>query len=335
MNNRKVSEWESFVTEKGDFRRPVSVDNFIVPTNLYVEKEDNCQHEKFCKGTDEYKPIECEMYCWKLIWDKKQGNKKVISPNSQLLPDFLKLANASSHEEFAFQVNWFANKWGVLNLCEEHQVPVSHDRNCKPSIPYLKIEARFTDAKKLTKDKRIYSESLDIWRYYARFAKAMMNIAVRLHNNKIGLDEDWQILIHYEHVGESFIKERNKALSNANKNEEEKLCKFERILIVDVVNTWLTLADLHPMMQWDDKNIKIVFKPSSSAYGSLFANIALQFMMSIGQQTSLAVCTGCGSHYTPLRKPAIGRNCFCEQCRIDGVPAKYAMRASRRRQRGS
>lgn len=319
MKKSEVRGWEiATYTDEGKSNRPAATSVFSFPAKFYVEKDD-CVRPYFCEA-------DCDLFCWKLKWNKADSERKTISLTGEVLVEFIRLADEDSPQEFARKVESFAQKWGNLDLCKEHHMPASHNYNCEPSIPHKKVVLRPAGVSNVTKRNEIYSESLSGWREYAIFAKSLLNIAANLQEGKLGEDKDWNNLHSYGHLGWSHTKKRKE------ESYQERLFQFEQKLIADGVNHWLALGNLRPEIKWNDTEIIINFK-SASAYGSLFAYLALQLMLIIGKQDGLAICSTCGTPYVPKRKPDNKKRRFCLQCRKSGKPQTLASADYRNRKK--
>ena len=310
MKRDDIFTWQTIMsTEDGDVNHPAATFTFDIPVGLYVEK-DRC--ERICCTA-----IGCDCFCWKLKWNKTNSQHKTVSPNNELLIDFVSLANESVPQDFAKKVESFAQKWGNLDLCEEHQTPASHNYNCKPSISHKKVTLRPVDSSNALEEDLICSENLSAWHKFAVFAKSLLNIAANLQQGSYGKDKDWQNLHSIGFIGWSHVKEKKK------ESYRENLLEFEQKLIADAVNSLLVIGNLRPEIRWQNNQIITVFK-SASSYGSLSANLALQIMLAVGKQKGLAICSTCGVPYTPNRKPASNRRRFCSQCYDSGKPQALA-----------
>lgn len=307
---KEVSAWEMIVyTEKGDANRSTATKSFDFPAELYTEKEE-CERQ-YCNETA------CDLFCWKLKWNKKSSKRKSILLTGEVFPEFIRLSNENKPERFARNVEMFAQKWGNLDLCKEHQIPASHNYNCVPSISHKTVVLRSVNSSDISEKNEIYGESLSAWRDYSVFAKSLLNIAANLQEEKLGKDNDWQDLHSIGFLGWSHAEKRKE------KGYQKNLLQFEKILVTDGVNQWLALGNLRPEIEWQNNAIIINFK-SASPYGSLFAYLALQLLLAVGQQDGLAICSACGMAYIPKRKPASNKRRFCFQCNDSGKPQALA-----------
>jgi hypothetical protein len=85
---------------------------------------------------------------------------------------------------------------------------------------------------------------------------------------------------------------------------------FEKSLIADGVNSWLTSGGVQPKLSWNASRPIISFvcpKP----YGKLYANLAIQLMMAVSQVDAVAVCSACGQSYMPKRRPKSNQRRYC------------------------
>ena len=107
-----------------------------------------------------------------------------VRTTRDFLHRFLKLADAP-----AKNIETFARRFGVLAICQDHGLPVSHQEGCLP----LGFAADC-------------HEPLRHWREYAARMRAVHEIARELRAGRIGQDSDWWIL--YPHF------EKNQPFSN-------------------------------------------------------------------------------------------------------------------------
>ena len=163
-----------------------------------------------------------------------------------------------------------------------------------------------------------YSEPLELWRHYARQARALLNIAARLHRDEPGELAEWQA-----------VYARQPLMDQA---QLEKLAgapvESQRFFVEMAVNEWLKMASVQPEFQWRYGSPRITLSGAG-----LFPALALQLMAAIARTDGLALCTGCGSPYTPKRRPRTGTRHYCQECRDAGVPQRDAARDYRARRR--
>jgi hypothetical protein len=247
----------------------------------------------------------------------------LITPSKGMLEEFVALADADENKYLEY-----ACKWGLLELCKEHFEPTNHNYNCEPVVPSRMVVFGTTDKAAKEHRETLLSEGEPIWawRNQARFARALLNIAARLHQGEVGSDEDWNIL-HYDEAG--FL-----GWNHAEKRKEKNFSDiaFEKSLIADGVNTyWLGSGGVQPRVYWKASRPFITFE-CLKPYGKLFANLAIQLMMAISQIDSLAICSVCGQSYMPKRRPKHDQRRYCPDCKkvaLRDAAADYRRRKSR------
>jgi len=231
----------------------------------------------------------------------------LITPSKGRLEEFVDLADADESKYLEY-----ACRWGLLELCREHHEPVNHNYNCEPIVPSRTIVFGTTDKAAKAHRETLLSEGepISAWRNHVRFARALLNIAARLHEGEIGSDEDWNTL-HFDEagfLGWDFASERRKAKTFPDINHEKSL-------IADGVNTyWLGSGGVQPRIYWNASRPTITFE-CPKPYGKLYANLAIQLMRAISQVDSLAVCSACGQSYMPRRRPKTNQRRYCSDCK--------------------
>lgn len=256
----------------------------------------------------------------KLSREAKKG--VLITPSKGMLEEFVALADADESKFLKY-----ACKWGLLDLCKEHHAPTSHNKDCKPIVAYR--THFFGTTKKAGKEhyEKLLSEGepISAWTDYAQFARAILNIAARLHAGRIGTDEDWDTL-HFDRagfLGWDYAKERHKSKTFPDLDREKSL-------IAHGVNYWLVCGDARPGVSWNASRPKIAFE-CPQPYGKLFANLAIQLMMAVSQIDSLAICSVCGQSYMPIRRPKNNQRRYCPDCKkvaLRDASADYRRRKS-------
>jgi len=230
----------------------------------------------------------------------------LITPSKGMLEEFVALADADENKYLEY-----ACRWGLLELCKEHYEPTNHNYNCEPIVPSRMIVLGTTDKAANEHRKTLLSagEPIWAWRNKAQFARALLSIATRLHDGKIGSDEDWKTL-HFDEAG--FL-----GWDHAEKRKDKNFSDidFEKSLIADGVNTyWLGSGGVQPRVYWKASRPIITFE-CPKPYGKLFANLAIQLMMAISQLDSVAICSACGQSYKPQRRPKNNQRRYCPTCK--------------------
>lgn len=231
----------------------------------------------------------------------------LITPSKGMLEEFVALADADENKYLEY-----ACRWGVLDLCKDHHTVTNHNYNCEPIVPYRMAVFGTTDKPAKEHRKKLLSEGepISAWRDYARFAKALLNIAARLHEGELGSDEDWETL-HFDEAG--FLG-WNHAERRKDKDFPD-LHSYEKSLVVDGVNTyWLGSGGVQPRIYWKASRPTITFE-CPKPYGKMFANLAILLMMAISQLDSVAICSACGQSYKPQRRPKSSQRRYCPNCK--------------------
>jgi hypothetical protein len=256
----------------------------------------------------------------KLSRDVKRG--VLINPSKGMLEDFVALADADEHKYLEY-----ACRWGLLDLCKEHYAPTSHNNNCEPIVP-SRTHVFVTTARAAEEHRETLlseGEPISAWRDYARFARALLNIAARLHQEEIGTDEDWRTL-HFDESGFLGIDYSAKRREGTTFPDLDR----EKSLIASGVNFWLESGAVQPRVSWNTSRPVVTFE-CPKPYGKLFANLAIQLMMVVSQVASVAICSACGRSYMPKRRPKINQRRYCPSCTKEKVPQRDAAIDYRRR----
>lgn len=249
------------------------------------------------------------------------GRGVLITPSKGMLEEFVALADADEYKYLEY-----ACRWGLLELCKEHHEPTNHNYNCEPIVPSRMVVLGPTNKASREHRENLLSqgEPISAWRCFAQFARAVLNIAARLHEGEMGSDEDWRTL-HYDRagfLGQDYAAERRKRAIFPDLD-------FEKSLIADGVNTyWLGSGGVQPRVYWKANRPIITFE-CPKPYGKLFANLAIQLMMALSQIDAVALCSACGQSYSPKRRPKSTQRRYCPSCK--GVAQRDASADYRRR----
>jgi hypothetical protein len=229
----------------------------------------------------------------------------LVTPSRGMLEEFVALADAEENKYLEY-----ACRWGLLELCKEHFAPTSHNHNCEPIIPFRTTVLGPTEKAFKEHLEKLLSEGepLRAWRKYARYARALLNIAARLHTGELGSDEDWKTL-HFDRAG--FL-----GWNHAEKRKEKNFSdiNFEKSLVATGVNNWLESGGVQPKVSWKASRPIVTFE-CPKPYGKLFANLAIQLMMAVSQVDAVAICSACGQSYMPRRRPKKNQRRYCPNCK--------------------
>jgi hypothetical protein len=216
-----------------------------------------------------------------------------------MLSQFVRLVNAPPQA-----IELYAKRWGVLEICE-HNMPASHWTWCAP---------RCTG--------RVCWEPLEVWRYYARNAKAVLMMAAQLHTSRRGSPEVWRTIF------EPSPSPLPDGWEEARTELEHHKGKEVRLLGWFLEREWLQVADFYLSFEWNDRGPKVQLGARS-----LFSALALQLVFAVSKMNRLGICAACGSLFLPGRVPNPNRRAYCERCRRMGRPQRDAARDYRARKR--
>ena len=239
-----------------------------------------------------------------LVWSWLDGQLQT-RPGPGLLDQFVHLADAPAEH-----ILRYAQRWGVLFLCEQHRLPTSHN----PRPLYTAVSGQVTWCVPPRGANGTYWEFLEDWRHFARQARALLSIAVRLYQEHTGAAADWGTV--YERMAQTGPPGQGDLAA-------------ERFALTLCVNEWLILGDVRPQFSWIDRHNtvpKITF-----GGGGLFGALAVQLALAISQTDGLVLCSACGAPYVPERRPRSDERHYCVACRDAGRPARDAARDYRGR----
>jgi hypothetical protein len=198
----------------------------------------------------------------------------------------------------------FAQRWGVLGLCEHH-LPSGHPKppapdSAPPGISYCMPAGWWNRS---WNEPPICSEPVWAWRRYATRMRAARNIAAQLHRGRPGRPEDWEEL-------------RSAALGPPGRGVGE------RVALAAELDRWLTVAGVRPVFMWTDREPRVSLEGAG-----LVGALVVQLMLAIAR-TGLAICTGCANAYVPRRRPRPDVANYCPECQkkgaaLDAAGARY------------
>jgi hypothetical protein len=257
-------------------------------------------------------PVDLQLAGQNLVWQRFTSSSKPtginVRPHPEMLDQFLRLSDADDEE-----ILRYARRWGVFNLCPEHLLPASHNPDCEP---FLNINSK-------------WSEPISEWRKISRMMQSIFSIAYKLSNKQVASASDWSVLRDEGWLGNiELLKDFDK-----NDKKYQKAFKYQRRSIANVINIWITISALQPVLRWDDNFSGLSFtgSPKSKLCGALVS----QLLLTSGR-SSLMSCSECRSWYTRTAKlPKRGQANYCSDCRKRGVPERNASREYRARQKNA
>jgi len=246
-----------------------------------------------------------------------------VEPKKGLLREFAKLADASP-----VRIRNFARKWGVLEICEEHNLPCTHNLDPNP-ILFLLAERNRGTVTQTRCQVPFYEgegyerwEPIEIWRKLSRQANAFLNLTAEYLGGRLGRPEDWEIL-----TGRPQDVKRRQPSDPQQVEDTHELIE-ETHFFSGLVMQWLYWGDVRPNYYWGEKGPTIHFGGSR-----LFGALATQLMLVAGNTPGVYRCNGCNTLVSPKRKPRIDRRNYCPRCRREKIPQRDAKRDYLERQR--
>ena len=223
----------------------------------------------------------------------------------------------------------FANKFGVLQLCE-HGVPYVHNAN-----PHITG----------TCDSRQPSglEPVSLWRMYARLARAIIKVVADLHDvekpdipfllgDKKGLEYYSKRISDWEDIDGAWV-----FLSKSWNRKDVPADFFKGFFrdpcgeahnLAETINVWLEFCGVRPTFAWD-----LLEKPRPEIRltgGAVLGTVIRQLAFACARVDGLAICSGCGKPFVPERRPRARQRCWCPECR-GTADVGLAMRDYRKR----
>lgn len=222
------------------------------------------------------------------------------TPSPHVLDGFMHLADADDERILSF-----ARRWGVLDLCE-HGIPMTHDvihsrwdsgkvARCSP-LPWERPDR--------PPDPSAGREPLDLWRKWARRARALMRIRAALLALEPGSADDWR----------SYFGDDQAAPGVRVETEHGASVELDMSHLCNYVNAWMAVGQVGPRLVKQHGGSVVIRFGATAGGGLLFGMIGLQMMARVSGLGSMAICSSCGELYKPKRAPAPSRLNFCPDC---------------------
>jgi hypothetical protein len=234
-------------------------------------------------------PKDLDLNNGRLQWERGAEWRKTKS-HPDLLLAFIRLADASDDDVAAF-----SRDHGLLFLCRQHGLPLSHSR------VLIAVGAEMSQCD-VPGGRRPYVRTDDV-RRWARQFRAVMNVAARLHNGKPAAELDWAVLdVEPPSTG---IDHRWRTVDLS----PEERVRQGREILAQLIDAWLDFGAVRFTFEWGDRpNFGITV-------AGVFGALAAQLMFAVARSNGLAVCMGCGLPYAPTQKPKAGKRNYCPGCR--------------------
>lgn len=246
---------------------------------------------------------EAEAISWKMTEDSH-----FVEPDKFLLNRFVRLGDISTS-----QIVDFAKHWGVLAV----------DRNNRPG-------RQGTGG----------VDPIETWRYYARRAKALLNLIASIKQGKIGAIDDWKDLGVTANTPEEFTR----VATVAAQYPMPQFLAFPTSLegagraLESEVNAWMKVWRQDRYSAPADFQISFVgnrsWEMAIDFHGHLFPALAFQLCLIAVNADSLYCCSGCGYPYMrsrEIRRPRPGQGNYCDLCTKLKIPVRRASERYRER----
>lgn len=255
-------------------------------------------------------PAAAQVVADALVWN---GFGRSIAPDRHMLEAFVNLADRP-----AASVLRYALKWGplftTLCQCDWDAAAVDHD------LPddYLRVHDHDPDSQHACRwylfEQPILGgrEPLSAWRMYARRARGLLRIAAALNSGSgTGDRADW------DDAGQPYDPDGGYDLEDPNDAQ---------LLLSQQLDWWLYISGCRPIV--------VLGAPHALMLegDGLFAALGLQLAFVASVSRGLAICSGCGTVFTP-RRLQTGRAAYCRRCGVRAA-RRDAARRYRERQRG-
>ena len=265
-----------------------------------------------------------------IAWTWKEA--QFLRPKAMAkLWDFLRLAEASDET-----IVRFATRWGVLELCEEHRWPATHNtgpgelgyRELEAILPQWRLDHQVFRVPALRAEEQVrgllcspvriedgwFMEPIEGWRQWARRFEAALRLVMDMGSDKKGrggTPSDWELICDPAEYGA-----RGRSLPELEWQ----------------INHWGNTARLRPSIS------PIRFREGRGwMYGielspaGLFGVLVAQLFAVLTSDNELHRCDRCNRPYASRRKPYRGRS-ICPGCKPE--VRKAQVRAAVRRHRG-
>jgi hypothetical protein len=268
------------------------------------------------------------------------------------LAHFLALADEKTDDE---RFRTFAQQWGVLCFCEEHNLVASHDHHklCFPrndvmnARSFLKsMNAAATELSRtqvwanrmrLAEEDIWFKEPISRWRQYARRMKALITIFLSFKGEFRGdVSASWKVLRQF------FLSIRREGPNPIYESVEEiqqAPLQMQIIALADILRLWIQEANLFPNIEWSPQvnqipapdlafqcslrasyfDVGLLFSP----HLMLFSVLVAQCITALGPNTYFRQCScvGCSAHQGNCSellevRQTVGRpSHYCDICR--------------------
>ena len=238
----------------------------------------------------------------------------------EALAEFLALADAKDDEIVAY-----ANEWGVLELCESHDLPATHSYLVPTNDPNPEMK-NYCPPRTLGRSE---SEPTYVWREFAGHARGLLNVAAKLQRKEKVSQLDWSAVMR----GNPRMLIVQPPTDEAVKEQIAKEARFRSrdahnawYFINNDVNLWISLAETRPKSFLTENGLRL--RITAGYRSPLFGALGLALLNWLENLERLAWCASCGLPFVPYRGLKQGKKSFCKRC---GIKAAWRFAAARHR----
>lgn len=249
----------------------------------------------------------------KLVWSMPHVPYFYPVPGAKagdrLLTDFLCLADDQTGEA----ILRFAQRWGVLPVCDHGRPPRHGDKNREPTrcLPRGAIDGG---------EEWALLESP--WRSLSASAGALLRIAVAVEEGQPGSPADWR-LAHPDSLA-SWWGIPTPWVSHASR--PGTTAEDDRYWVSAALKPWLSGPQVIPSFVWTEHDREWQLLPRRPEWHGLYGALGVALMLAIARARDLRMCLNCGKLYG--RDAEVRNYRYCKAC---GIRASWKL--SKRRQR--
>ncbi len=187
----------------------------------------------------------------------------------------------------------FAQTYGCLSLCVDHELPCSHYWDCSPSG----------------------REPVEKWRQFSKAVHAMLQIRDALTEGRVPESADWQSALG---IAREFTGPLSWATFKLRSIRDlRRVKKLGYVELGHCVQTWLESVNIMPVALWDQEHneYQLQLGPADRGYPNLFAHLSWELMREVCGIQRIGICSACKQPYSlGRRRPSKGRKNFCREC---------------------
>ena len=229
----------------------------------------------------------------------------------RLLTDFLQLADDQTGEK----ILEFAQRWGVLEVCDHGKPPRHGDQNREPTrcLPRGAIGGGEGWA-------LLWSP----WRMLSANAGALLRIAIAIEQGRPGSKADWNIahpnsLASWWGIPTPWVSDAFQPGVSVHD---------DRYWVSAALQPWLTGPQVTPTYVWTEKDRVWQMTTRHPEWHGLYGALGVALMLAVARASDLRICPSCGEFFS---RGAQTRNYrYCTDC---GTKASWKL--SKRRQRAN